>query len=212
MANKNIRGITIEIGGDTTKLGKALENSEKKSRSLQTELREIQNSLKFNPGNLELLNQKQEVLTQSIAETTTKLDTLKEAEKQVIAQFQRGEVAEEQVRALQREIIKTENQLDSMKSELTSTNTAMKNIADGTDKAEQETKDYKDALDKAGEELADFKDGAGQTFEALGKGIAVLGASTVAVAGYATSLSIEFDKAFNDLQAQTGATAEEMAG
>ena len=211
MASKNIRGITIEIGGDTTKLGKALENSEKKSRSLQVELREIQNSLKFNPNNVELLTQKQEVLTQSISETSSKLDTLKEAEKQVIAQFQRGEVAEEQVRALQREILKTENQLDSMTSELTATNTALKNIADGTDKAEQEVAEYKDALDKAGEELDDFKEKTGETFEALGKGIAVLGASTVAVAGYATNLSIEFDKAFNNLQAQTGATAEEMA-
>ena len=212
MANKNIRGITIEIGGDTTKLGKALENSEKKSRSLQVELSEIQKSLKFDPSNVELLSQKQTVLTQNIAETSAKLDTLKEAERQVIEQFQRGEVAEEQVRALQREIIKTEGVLESMKSDLTGTNTALNNLADGANQAEQETEEYADALDNASEELDDFKSKASDTFDALGKGIAVLGTATVAVAGYATNLSIEFDKAFNDLQAQTGATAEEMEG
>lgn len=211
MANKNIRGITIEIGGDTTKLGKALENSEKKSRSLQLELSEIQKSLKFDPSNVELLSQKQTVLTQNIAETSAKLDTLKEAERQVIEQFQRGEVAEEQVRALQREIIKTEGVLESMKSDLTGTNTALNNLADGANQAEQETEEYADALDNASEELDDFKSKASDTFDALGKGVAVLGTATVAVAGYATNLSIEFDKAFNDLQAQTGATAEEMA-
>lgn len=212
MANKNIRGITIEIGGDTTKLGKALENSEKKSRSLQLELSEIQKSLKFDPSNVELLSQKQTVLTQNIAETSAKLDTLKEAERQVIEQFQRGEVAEEQVRALQREIIKTEGVLESMKSDLTGTNTALNNLADGANQAEQETEEYADALDNASEELDDFKSKASDTFDALGKGVAVLGTATVAVAGYATNLSIEFDKAFNNLQAQTGATAEEMEG
>lgn len=211
MANKNIKGITIEIGGDTTKLGKALENSEKKSRSLQVELRQIQQSLKFNPANVELLAQKQEVLTQNIAETSEKLDTLKEAERQVIAQFQRGEVAEEQVRALQREIIKTENQLDSMKSELTSTNTAIRELGDGTADAKKHTQEYEEALDNAGQELTDFKDNNADTFDAIKNGVVALGAGAVAVASYATMLSTEFDKAFNGLQAQTGATAEEMA-
>lgn len=209
MAN-NIRGITIEIGGDTTKLGKALEQTEKKSRSLQTELRQIEQSLKFNPGNLELLAQKQEVLTQSVAETTDKLDTLREAERQVIAQFQRGEVAEEQVRALQREIIKTENQLESMTTELRSTNQSIQNFSDGTDSAEKHTKEYKESLDEANQELADFKDKASEAFNVISTGALALGAGATATAGYALTLTTEFDKAFNTLQAQTGATAEEM--
>ena len=209
MAN-NIRGITIEIGGDTTKLGKALEQTEKKSRSLQTELRQIEQSLKFNPGNLELLAQKQEVLTQSVAETTDKLDTLREAERQVIAQFQRGEVAEEQVRALQREIIKTENQLESMTTELRSTNQSIQNFSDGTDSAEKHTKEYKESLDEANQELSDFKDKASEAFNVISTGALALGAGATATAGYALTLTNEFDKAFNTLQAQTGATVEEM--
>lgn len=130
MANKNIRGITIEIGGDTTKLGKAIEDSEKKSRSLQSELKEIDRALKFDPSNVELLAQRQTVLTQNIEETSKKLDTLKEAEKQVIEQFKRGEVAEEQVRALQREIIKTEGVLGSMKSELSGVDNNLDDVGD----------------------------------------------------------------------------------
>ena len=207
---KNIRGITIEIGGDTTKLGKALENSEKKSRSLQTELRQIEQSLKFNPGNLDLLAQKQTVLTQSVAETTDKLDTLKEAERQVIEQFQRGEVAEDQVRALQREILKTENQLESMSSELRSTNKSIQDFSSGADSADKHTKEYKESLDEANKELDEFKGKASEAFDVISTGALALGAGATATAGYALSLSTEFDKAFNTLQAQTGATVEEM--
>jgi phage-related minor tail protein len=210
VASKNIRGITIEIGGDTTKLGKAIEDSEKKSRSLQVELREIEKALKFDPTNIELLSQKQTVLTQNIEETSKKLDTLKEAEKQVIAQFEKGEVAEEQVRALQREIIQTEGVLGSMKSELTSTEKAMKDLADGTDSAEKHTKEYKESVEKAKKELEEFKNQASDAFDVLGKGVLALGAGATATAGYALKLSTEFDKAFNTLQTQTGATAEEM--
>lgn len=210
MASKNIRGITVEIGGDTTKLGKALEDSEKKSRSLQVELREIQNGLKFDPTNVELLSQKQTVLTQNIEETSKKLDTLKEAERQVIAQFERGEVAEEQVRSLQREIIRTEGVLGSMKSELNSTSTIMQNLADGTNEAEQNTEEYADSVEKAKKELEDFKGKASDAFDTVKTGALALGTATIATAGYAVKLSTEFDKAYNTLQAQTGATTEEM--
>ncbi len=136
MANKLIRGITIEIGGDTTKLGKALEDSEKTSRSLQSELREIDKALKFDPSNVELLAQKQTVLTQNIEATKKKLDILKEAERQVIAQFERGEVAEEQVRALQREIIKCEGALNDMESSANKTGDNVDDLGESAEKAE----------------------------------------------------------------------------
>ena len=83
MANKQIKGLTIEIGGDTTKLGKALKDSEDKSKSLQAELRQIETALKFNPDNVELLTQKQELLTRQVKETADALDILKQAEKLV---------------------------------------------------------------------------------------------------------------------------------
>lgn len=208
MANKNIKGITIEIGGDTTKLGKALEQSEKKSRNLQVELKQIQQSLKFNPSNVELLTQKQEVLTQTISETSDKLEILKEAERQVIAQFERGEVAEEQVRALQREIIRTENQLESMSSELDTTARQLQEVATNAGNARRElsAEEIREATD-AYEELGDK---ASSALESISTGALAVGAGIGAIGGYATNLVTEFDKAYNTLQTQTGATAEEM--
>ena len=210
MAGGTIRGITVEIGGDTTKLGKALEGSEKKSRSLQVELRQIEKLLKFDPTNVELLSQKQEVLTRNIEETGKKLDTLREAEKQVIAQFERGEVAEEQVRALQREIIKTESILGDMKSELSSTETAMKKLADGTDSAEKHTDEYRQSVEDAKNELEDFKGKASEAFDTFKTGATVLGGAVVATGGYALKLSTDFDQAFNTLITRTGASKDEM--
>lgn len=205
-----IKGITIEIGGDTTKLGQAIAETEKKSRSLQVELRQVEKLLKFDPTNVELLSQKQEILTQNVAETSKKLDLLKEAEKQVTEQFKRGEASEEQVRALQREIIKTENTLDSMKSELTSTEKALKNLADGTDSAKKHTKEYAESVEKAKKELDEFKDKAKDSFDTLKTGATAAGAAVVATAGYALKLSTDFDKAANTLITKTGATADEI--
>jgi phage-related minor tail protein len=205
-----IKGITIEIGGDTTKLGQAIGDSEKKTRSLQVELRQVEKLLKLDPTNVELLSQKQEILTQSVGETSKKLDLLKEAEKQVTEQFKRGEVSEEQVRALQREIIKTEKALDDMKSELTSTEKAMKDLADGTDNAEKHTEEYKKSVEDAKKELEEFKGKASEAFDTLKTGAVAAGAAIVATAGYALKLSTDFDKATNTLITKTGASADEI--
>ena len=76
MANK-IKGLTVEIGGDTTKLGKALEDVNKKSRDLSSELGEVNRLLKLDPGNADLLAQKQKILADAVTNTAKKLDTLK---------------------------------------------------------------------------------------------------------------------------------------
>ena len=117
----NVKGITVEIGGDTTKLGKALTQSEKQSRTLQKELKSINTALKFNPGNIELVTQKQKVLAQQIQATKEKLDTLKAAEAQVEAQFNAGEIGEAQFREFQREIIETESKLKTYQQQLEAT-------------------------------------------------------------------------------------------
>ena len=144
MAN-NIKGLTVEIGGDTTKLGKALEEVNKKSRDLSSELGEINRALRLDPGNTELLVQKQKVLAEAISNTAEKLDTLKHAEKQVQEQFERGEVSEEQVRALQREIITTTNKLDSYEK-------AAKETAEQVDKLGFESEATEKQVDKLGDE------------------------------------------------------------
>lgn len=116
MASKTIKGLTVEIGGDTTKLGKALQDVETKSRSLSSELGEVNRLLRMDPGNADLLAQKQDILAEAVTNTAKKLETLREAEAQVQAQFERGEVSEEQVRALRREIEATAQKLDGYKN------------------------------------------------------------------------------------------------
>ena len=125
-----IKGLTVEIGGDTTNLGKALESVNKKSDDLSQELSEINRQLKFDPQNTELLAQKQKVLAGAVENTGEKLEKLKEAERQVQKQFERGEVSEEQVRALKREIIATESKMESYKNAVKETATAVEDLGD----------------------------------------------------------------------------------
>lgn len=120
MAGK-LKGITIDIGGETTKLDKALSNSTKQSKSLTSELKQIDRALKFDPSNVELLTQRQQVLTEQIGATTDQLNVLKNAQAQVEAQFQRGEIGADQYRAFQREIQVTEGRLQSLQNQLDST-------------------------------------------------------------------------------------------
>lgn len=210
MAGKAIRGITVEIGGNTTKLDKALAGSEKKSRSLQVELREVTKLLKFDPTNTELLAQKQEILTSAISETGEKLKILKEAQAQVVAQFERGEIGEDQYRAFQREIMQTENALEDMRKELNTTEDALKKLADGTDTAEKHTDEYKESVEQAKKELDEFKASAEDAFNTVKTGAGILGGAMIATGGYALKLSTDFDKAFNTLVTKTGASADEM--
>ena len=117
MASSKIKGITIEINGDTTKLGKALESAENSSKSLQSELKGINTLLKLDPSNVELLTQKQQVLTDAISSTEDKLKTLKNAQAQVQAQFEKGDITAQQYRDFQREIVATEAKLKGLKKE-----------------------------------------------------------------------------------------------
>ena len=108
MASNKIKGLTIAINGETTGLDKALSGVNKKSKDLQGELKEVERLLKLDPGNTELLGQKQKLLSDSIANTKKKLDTLKTSAQQAQEQLERGEISEEQFRALQREVVKTD--------------------------------------------------------------------------------------------------------
>lgn len=195
MGKKVIKGLTIEIGGDTTKLGKALDDVEKRGDALSSELKEINNLLKFDPKNTELLAQKQKVLADAIKNTESKLDTLREAEKQVQAQFERGEVSEAQYRAFQREIVATEGKLNSYKNAARETAEAEKNLADSADKAGKE-------LDDAGESSKD----AGKDFGVAEAAAAALAAAIVAVGAASVEAFNEVDDGADNVIRATGAT------
>ncbi|MEK5390216.1 hypothetical protein NSQ59_07500 [Margalitia sp. FSL K6-0131] len=127
-----IKGITIEIGSDTVGLQNALKDVNKQSRKLQTELKDVERLLKYDPGNVELLAQKQQLLTERIEATSNKLNQLKEAQSQVQAQFERGEIGAEQYRAFQREITATEGALNGLRNQLSNMEKEQERVASST--------------------------------------------------------------------------------
>lgn len=185
MASKKIKGITIEIGGSTTKLDKAINESTKKSKSLQAELKEVNKLLKFDPKNTELLAQKQKLIKEAIANTADQLDILKDAEKQVQQQFERGEVSEEKYRALQREIASTESYLKSLEAQAKESNTA---------------------LEKAGEAARKI----GEKSEALGQKLLPVTVSITAVGAGAVKSFNDLDSGYDTIITKTGATGDAL--
>ena len=114
-----IKGIIVEIGGDTSKLQNALKKVNTATSSLSKELRGINSLLKLDPSNTELLAQKQEVLSETIETTSKKLEQLKKVQDEVLANP--NNVSEENYRNLQREIINTENKLKQLQSQASKT-------------------------------------------------------------------------------------------
>lgn len=129
-----IKGITVVLGGDTTGLSKALSGVNKEINSTQAQLKDVEKLLKLDPGNTQLLEQKQRLLSQAIGETKEKLDALKEAEKQVQEQFAHGEVSQEQYEGLQREIVLTKENLKSLQDQAKNTGLSIEAISDGARK------------------------------------------------------------------------------
>lgn len=123
----NIKGIIVEIGGDTSGLQKALKDVNSKTASLSKELRGINSLLKLDPKNTELLSQKQTVLKQKIEATTNQLNNLKEAQKRFIESG--GNLNTNEYRNLQREIILTENNLKQMNLEASKWTQASQNLS-----------------------------------------------------------------------------------
>ena len=187
MASNRIKGITIEIDGDTTKLGKALDGAEKSSRDLQSELKGVESLLKLDPSNVELLRQKQDLLTQSISATEDKLKTLRNAQAQVQAQFERGDITVEQYRDFQREIIATEQKLKRLKDE---------------------QKDFGSVVEQqmkvAGKKVEEF----GGKIEDAGKKFSILSAGATAGLGYAVKTAGSLEEAVKKVSVATGASKE----
>lgn len=158
MASKGkLKGLTVEIGGDTTKLDKALESVNKKSASLSGELGEVNRLLRFDPGNADLLAQKQDILAAAISNAKEKLDTLKQAEQQVQEQFERGEVSEEQVRELGREITATEQKIKQYENAVAETTQAMTGLSEESEQTERSSKSLRDTISDQGSKLDELK-------------------------------------------------------
>lgn len=189
MAQK-IKGITIEIGGDTTKLDKALGEVNSKTRQLQSELKGVNSLLKMDPKNVTLLKQKQDLLNQSIANTKEKLNTLKTAQIQVQEQFDKGQITEEQYRDFQREIVATENKLKSLTAELKKFGSVgAQQIA----VVGQKMQDVGGKIESAGKKLSLFSVGSTVALTAVSKG------------------AIDFETAFTGVTKTVDGTDEQLA-
>ena len=186
----NIKGIIVEIGGDTSSLQKALSKVNSQSSSLSKELRGINSLLKLDPKNVELLEQKQTVLNKSIETTQDKLNQLKRIKEEADKKMAEGtEISEENYRALQREIINTESKLKKLNLENSKWTTVGKNIEEVGNKLEN----VGDKIDKVGNKLSTN----------LTLPIAAVGTAAVATGN-------EFEAQMSRVQAIAGATTEEL--
>ena len=188
LANKRIQGITVEIGGDTSKLTAALKEVDHSLSSTQSNLRDVNKLLKLDPGNTELLTQKHKLLAEAVSETKERLATLKAAAEQANQALANGEITQTQYDALQREIIETEEKLKGLEAQAGASSVALQKIAN-----------------------------VGTTFQSVGGKIEGIGKSLIplstAVAGIGVAglkVATDFEKAMSGVQAITGATGAEF--
>ena len=188
MANR-IKGITVEIGGDTTGLDKALKGVQSTLRITQSSLRDVNKLLKLDPSNTELLTQKQRLLKDAIGTTKEKLDALKQAQVQAREQLENGTLGQDRYDALQREIIETEGELRRLQEEAARTNTTLAKISE-----------IGGRLENAGNAIA----GAGRKMMGVTTAVGGLGAAAVKTAA-------DFDTSMSRVAAVSGATGKELA-
>lgn len=128
----NIKGIKIEIDGDTQPLQTALKGINKESVNATNELKQINKALKFDTGNVTLLTQKQEVLEKQVGITRDKLEALRQAQSKVDEEFKKGNIGPEQYRAFQREVEVTQNVLKGYEGKLASVTKTLEGNGDAT--------------------------------------------------------------------------------
>ena len=183
-----IQGITVEIGGDTTKLQTALKGVNTEIRNTQSQLRDVDKLLKLDPGNTELLAQKHRLLGDAVKETKEKLETLKTAAEQAEQALKDGTITQDQYDGLQREIVETEQKLKSLEEQAKQSGTALQNIAAKGEKL----KSVGDNISNVGTKLLPVTAG-------------VVGLGTAAV-----KTAADFDTAMSKVAAVSGATGKDL--
>lgn len=187
MANR-IKGITVEIGGDTTKLQTALQGVNKEIKNTQAQLKDVEKLLKLDPGNTELLAQKHKLLGQAVEETKNKLQTLKTAQEQANEALKNGTISQEQYDALQREIVETEQELKRLEEQANQSATALQKIS------------------ATGEKLQTV----GSNIESAGKNLLPVTGAVTALGTAAVKTAADFDTAMSQVAAVSGATGSDL--
>lgn len=186
--SKRIKGITVEIGGDTTKLQDALKDVNKEIKNTESQLRDVNKLLKLDPGNTELLVQKHKLLGQAIDDTKSKLSSLKEAQTSANQALAQGNISQEQYDALQREIIETEQALKNLEKQAYASNQTLANVS------------------IAGEQFQL----AGEKVKSAGQKMIPVTAAITGMGIAAVKTSSDFDSAMSQVLAISGATGDEF--
>lgn len=185
MARNRIKGITIEIGGDTKQLQDSLKQVNSTLKDTQSALKDVDGLLKMDPGNVDLLKQKQEYLNTAIEETKKKLEQEKQFLEQMKANNSTGQITEEQ-KALEREIIDTQQSLKGLEGELKEFGTVGK----------QQVQAVAQSMAEVGQKV----EAAGQKVSAVGDKMTAAVSAPIAAAGVgALKASIEYEDALAKL-------------
>ena len=184
-----IKGITVEIGGDTTGLQNALKQVNSSIKSTQSALKDVNKLLKLDPTNTELLSQKQKLLKDAISATSEKLQSLKTAQEQAKAQLENGTLGQDKYDALQREIAETEQELQRLQQEAINSNETLCKIEAAGQK-----------LQTVGNTIA----GVGQKFLPVTAAVGALGTTAV-------KTTADFDSSMSQVQATMGITKDSMS-
>lgn len=184
-----IKGITVEIGGDTTGLDKALKNVNATIRTTQSSLKDVNKLLKLDPANTELLAQKQKLLKDAIGSTKEKLDALKTAQEQAKQQMENGDLGQDKYDALQREIIETEQELQKLAQEAVNSNAALAKI----------------------EEVGGKLESVGNKISGVGTKMLPVTAAVAGLGTAAVKTTADFDSSMSQVQATMGITADSMS-
>ena len=224
MAKKAIKGITVEIGGDTVGLQKALADVNKKSNQLNSELREVERGLKLDPTNTTLLAQKQQILAEQVRNTSEKLRTLKNAQSQVEQQYKNGDIGADAYRAFQREVLLTENRLSSLQSEQRKTAQATNQTSDSTEnlaKEQSKLNDTTEETEEVTEEAEKKTKNYGKALEGLVNAAAKAGQAIIDIAKAAGEMALngmkaatkagsDFESSVSQLAATMGKSTDEI--
>lgn len=201
---KKISGITIAIGADTTGVTNGLKDIGKQSNSVNSELRDVERLLKLNPSNVELVAQKQQLLSKQVELTTKKLDGLKGAQADVERQFSNGDIGEEQYRAFQREVVATEGRLDHYKQSL-------KDVESSSGEAGNATKGLGGKFDELGQSVEDVGEAVkgGVLMEAADH-LSVVGDKLKEFSGSAQEAFSDVDEGMDKITTTTGKASDEF--
>ena len=222
MGSTTIKGITVALGGDTTKLQKSFKDLDGKSRSLQKELTLVNKELKFDPKNSTLLAAKQEVLSEKVETTRQKLKLLNDMQAEVEKQAKAGTLGADKYRQYQTEVESTKNILANLEKQLKTTGdefaevqrksgaVTFKNAENKVEHFKGKVKDMtKEALADA-EKLAKGFDKVGDGLEKVGGVVNKGSAAAAAVLAGSVASFKDLDEGYDVIVKKTGATDDKF--